>query len=195
MGKCRVLSDDELFRIHQACHTSRDRLLVTFFERTGYLPAAAATLCIGDVVIGSTIKRFLQIASGYMRGEKSRPPVALHEDLRQKLQEHLIERQADETYKLEWPLFLSRKSKTIIQGLDRATMWREFKRIAKAAGVERNIGLMSLFKVYTLRLYKESRWNVQFVQENLGHQEIHTTFALLGNIVQECQQQHIPLFT
>jgi integrase len=118
----------------------------------------------------------------------------MHAQLRDDVEAYLAERHAKGTDGLDAPLFWGRKTRPGGKGMNRSTLWREFDRIATTAGVEGNVGLMSLYKVYTLRIYQESRWNVRYVQQNLGHSEIHTTFALLGQIAEECQQQDIPLF-
>lgn len=146
----------------------RDWFLIELGLNTGLRVQEMADLKCGDLYV-SGIEASVIVRKG--KGKKRRPV------------------EIDESFKKSCRFFLKWKhwfGHSVEEGappltskrglpLTKRTLQKAFKRIAQAAGLERYYSIHCLRHTYGTHLLKAGRYNLRFVQEQLGHSSVRIT--------------------
>jgi site-specific recombinase XerD len=122
-----------------------------------------------------------------MKKGVGRRPIPLHSELEQALVYWLMHLQQSGLFKLDTPVWLSRKHKSKVYGLARESLWRVIKNIAVRAGIQGHVGCHSFRKTMALRAWEKSGHNILQVQALLGHPQVSSTQVYLQGTFEDAK--------
>ncbi|MBI3037877.1 tyrosine-type recombinase/integrase [bacterium] len=94
-------------------------------------------------------------------------------------------KEKEETPPSNQPLFYSKRAKGKYS--TRALEY-SFKKCLRMAGISTNLSIHSLRHTYSLALYKATKYNIRYVQKQLGHSSLHVTEIYLQSLMAELQE-------
>jgi integrase len=193
MGRCRPVSDQEADAMEAHCDGPEELALIRFFRHTAYRSNEAASLIVSDLWDGRQVRDRVQVQARHMKKKMIRRPIPLVPALKQALLCWLMQLQQAGLLKPDTPVWLSRKSKTVMQGWTRETLWRKVKAIATRAGVLGAIGSHSFRKLFCVRIYAASGRDIMKTASAMGHRQISSTQQYLDSIVLDSDMDELIL--
>jgi integrase len=160
----------------------KEWFLIEFGMCSGFRVSEICMVRIADLTLDSK-RPFVLVKNG--KGGKSRK-VEIDWEFRETCKEFLkVKSEMGEPCNTDSPLFYSERSKA--EYSPRALEYM-FKRCLKIARVSGAYSIHGLRHTYAVALYKATKFNIRYVQKQLGHSSLRVTEIYLQTLLSELQE-------
>lgn len=171
MPGCKPLTDSEIAESLSQLHSTRDKCLFILGLRTGFRISELLSIKVSQVLQYGEIVTHITVNRSNMKGSKSSRTVALHNDARTAIKEH-IDR---EVLSNDDFLFKGRLGSSI----KRWQAWNILKRAFNRAEITGRTGTHSMRKSFAVNVYSASNKDLVKTQKAMGHKSMNSTVSYL----------------